>query len=214
MNYLDLTNNVLRRMRENTVTAVYENVHSSLIADFVNDAKRICEEAHDWTAFRTDIIVPTVNGTSEYSITGSQGRATIIDVQNTTTAANLSKVPQSQIRKWSLVSQGNTSPSYYSMYGVDSAGDDKINLYPVPDAAYLINVHCVVRPDDLVAEGDELIIPHQPVIYYALAMAAQERGGVDGTDVQSYMGQAKRYLGNAIQYDMAKVSDESIWYPV
>ena len=214
MNYLDLVNNVLRRMRENTVTSVYENPQSSLVADFINDAKRICEDAHDWTAFRTDFVVPTVNGTSEYSITGSQGRSTIIDVQNTTTAANLSKVPQSQIRKWGLVNQGNSAPSYYSMYGVDSAGDDKINLYPVPDQAYLINVHTVMRPADLAAEGDELTIPHQPVIYYALAMAVQERGGVDGTELQSYMGQAKKYLGDAIQYDMAKVSDESIWYPV
>ena len=38
--YLDIVNNVMKRLREPTVTSVNDNKYSSLIAVLVNDSKR------------------------------------------------------------------------------------------------------------------------------------------------------------------------------
>ena len=53
MTYLNLVNNVLRRLREDTVTTVTNNTYSTMVGDFVNDAKEIVESAWDWSALRT-----------------------------------------------------------------------------------------------------------------------------------------------------------------
>ena len=52
MNYLDLVNNVLRRLRETEVTSVQSNAYSKLIGDLVNDAKNLVESSWDWSMQR------------------------------------------------------------------------------------------------------------------------------------------------------------------
>ena len=84
MTYLDLINNVLRRLREDVVTTASETDYSALIGDLVNDAKKIVENSYDWTALRETITVSTVDGTDTYSLTGSGDLAVVKDVLNTT----------------------------------------------------------------------------------------------------------------------------------
>ena len=43
MTYLDIVNNVLRRMREDEVSSIAETTYSKMVGDFVNDAKGIIE---------------------------------------------------------------------------------------------------------------------------------------------------------------------------
>ena len=71
MTYIDLINNVLRRLREDTVDTANGTDYSALIGDLVNDAKKIVENSFDWTALRDSITLTTTRGTSEYSLTGS-----------------------------------------------------------------------------------------------------------------------------------------------
>ena len=52
MNYLTLVNNVLRRLREDSVLSVTETTYSTLIGDILNDAKNIVEHSWDWSALR------------------------------------------------------------------------------------------------------------------------------------------------------------------
>ena len=215
MDYLDLVNNVLRRLREPTVSSLYENAQSSVIADIVNDAKRQVEDAHDWSALRQDLTFATIDGQLSYRLNGSQNRATIIDVRDTTNNAMLSMVSSAYIRRQELISNpGTTRPTYYALDGVHSSGDSNIKLWPVPNGAYLIKAFCVLRTDNLTAEGSTTAVPNQPIILLAYAMAAQERGDVDGADIQTLFGFAKKSLGEAIMYDAAKNPDEQIWYGV
>ena len=69
--YLTLVNSVLRRLREDEVSAVANTTYSKMVGDFVNDAKRQVENSHDWSALRTTVVVTTSSGTSEYSLTGA-----------------------------------------------------------------------------------------------------------------------------------------------
>ena len=41
MTYLNLVNNVLRRLREDEVSSVTDNTYSKMVGDFVNDAKKM-----------------------------------------------------------------------------------------------------------------------------------------------------------------------------
>ena len=77
MTYLELVNNVLRRMREDEVSTVAENTYSKMVGDFVNDAKNIVEAAWDWSGLRTTLTITTTSGIFNYVLTGSQeiGRA-------------------------------------------------------------------------------------------------------------------------------------------
>jgi hypothetical protein len=216
MNYLDMVNSVLRRLREEPVSSLYENRQSSVVAEFINDAKREVEDAHDWSAYRTDLTIGTSAGITNYRLIGSSNRATVIDVRNITSNSMLTRVTSDFIRRQDIIQNpGQTKPSYWALEGMDAAsGDSKIRLWPTPDDNYSIKIHCVLRPDELQAEGDQVTIPSKPIVLLAWAMSAMERGDVDAGDVQSAAQLAKNALADAIMYDAAKNPDEQIWYPV
>ena len=63
MNYLQLVNGVLMRMREDTVsTVVSSDPVVAIVAAHVNDAKRIVEDAHLWNAERYEWTISSVVG--------------------------------------------------------------------------------------------------------------------------------------------------------
>jgi len=214
MNYLDLVNNVLRRLREDTVEAVNQNSYSEMVGDIVNDAKRQVEDSWDWSALRTSFTIPTVQGTATYSITNSGNRATIQDVRNTTNNSWMTHKSQQWGRDYGLSTAVEGIPAYFSTEGVDSSGDTQLKLYPTPDGVYSIDVSLVQRESDLSAEGDEITIPHMPVIYLAYAMAAREQGEAGGAAAGELFGIAKRILGDAIAQDSALNPTDMVFYSV
>ena len=87
MTYLNLVNNVLRRLREDEVSNVQDTTYSKMVGDFVNDAKRMVEDAWDWSALRTTLTITTSSDVFNYALTGSQNRIKALNVINDT--ANL-----------------------------------------------------------------------------------------------------------------------------
>ena len=80
MTYLNLMNNVLRRLREEEVTSVQSTTYSKMAGDFVNDAKRIVEDSWDWSALRTTLTITTTDDIFNYVLTGSQNRIKELNV--------------------------------------------------------------------------------------------------------------------------------------
>ena len=72
MTYLDIVNNVLRRLREDTVTTVSANTYSAMVGDFINDAKQLVENAWDWSNLRSTLTITTAADDYTYSLTGYQ----------------------------------------------------------------------------------------------------------------------------------------------
>ncbi len=60
MTLLELVNDVLIRLREPVVTTFNETIYSTLVAKFVNDAKRQVEDSFGWNALGQTITVTTV----------------------------------------------------------------------------------------------------------------------------------------------------------
>ncbi len=150
MTYLELVNNVLRRIREEEITSVSANTYSKKIGDFVNDAKRLVKTAWDWSGLKTTI--------------------------------------------------------------VGAGGDAQVDLYPVPDDVYQLTCRCVLRNPSLVDNTDVLRIPWEPVLHFAVALAARERGETGGTSTPEYFAIADKYLSDAIALDAQKHPYATDWY--
>ena len=57
MTYLNLVNNVLRRLREDEVSSVTDNTYSKMVGDFVNDAKKMVAVSYTHLTLPTKRIV-------------------------------------------------------------------------------------------------------------------------------------------------------------
>lgn len=216
MTYLQLVNSVLRRMRENEVTS-FENSTDSyvkLIGEFVNDARRIVEDAWDWSALRKTITVTTSNTEFSYSITGTNNSFKILDVINDTSNLFMRPASSSWMNNAYLIQEPiSGSPEYYSWNGVDASGNALVDVYPKPDQAYTLRFNIVDRGDPFTADADKLVVPSAPVIQYAVALAARERGETGGTSAQELFALADTTLADAVAFDAARFPSETVWTP-
>jgi len=213
MTYLDVVNNVLRRMREEEVASVSESTYSKMAGDFVNDAKKLVEAAWDWSALRTTLTITTSADIFNYVLVGSQNRIKALDVINDTSNFFMQYQPSSWFDdKYLNETPATGAPQYYTYNGIDSQGDSQIDVYPKPDGVYTLRFNCVLRNEDLTADTDQLLIPHMPVVHMAIALLARERGETGGTSTPEYFALADKYLSDAIALDAQKHPDETIWY--
>ena len=213
MTYLQLVNNVLRRMREEEVGSVQANTYSKMVGDFVNDAKSIIEDSWDWSALRTTLVIPAEDSVYTYALTGSQDKFKLLDVINDTSNVFMEYRPSSWFRdKFYNNPVVSGAPLYYTFNGVDGSGDTQIDVYPVPDDDYSIRVACVVKKDLLSADSDTLYIPAMPVIHMTIALLTRERGETGGTSTAEYFAIADKHLSDAIALDAAKHPEETVWY--
>ena len=221
MTYLNIMNNVLRRLREEEVNSVTDSTYSKMVGDFINDAKTIVEQAADWSALRTrESAFVTTADDNLYSLTGSGDDVKIMSAYDTTSAKEL----EYQTKEWFnnesyvnksllIASKGGLtgSPLYYTFDGVDSNGDTQVRLYPMPDDAYNVRFVMVRRQAELTLDSDVLLVPSKPVIHLAVALLARERGETGGTSTAEYFAIADKYLSDAIAIDAAKHPEEMIF---
>jgi hypothetical protein len=209
MTYLDLINNVLRRLREDTVTTANETDYSSLIGDLVNDAKRVVEDSFDWTALRDSITVNTVSGTDTYSLTGSGDLAVIKDVMNTTSKRFMhlrSKEYFNNVTYNTTPQSGE--PDYFTFVGTDSNRDLEVQVYPKPDAVYALRFDVVKPQSNLSSDSDSLSVPTNPVVQLAYAMALRERGETGGQSAAEQFAVAATSLSDAVAFDANRYPSE------
>lgn len=213
MTYLNLVNNVLRRLREEEVTSVADTAYSKMVGDFVNDAKKFVENAWDWSGLRTTFTITTSSGIFSYALTGAKDTVKALNVLNDTSNVVMEyQTPKWFDDKYLLSTPVSGSPEYYTYNGLDSSGDTQVDVYPKPDGVYNIRFNCVLRNDELSNDTDQLVIPSQPVIHMAVALLARERGETGGTSAPEYFGIADKYLSDAIALDAQKHPEETIWY--
>jgi len=215
MTYIDIVNNILRRLRERTVSAVSESAYSSLIGILVNDAKQEIEQSWNWSALRTTLTVTTSTGVFNYELNGTQNNFTVLDVVNDTGNWFLSYKTAHEFNNLFLNQDpARGQPRYYSFNGVSNDGDTLVDLYPIPDNTYAIRFNVVTRTNDLSDNADTLLIPAQPVIMLAYAKAVEERGEDGGASAAMAFSTAQRSLSDAIALDAVKHPEEVVWYTV
>tara|TARA_Y100001972_G_scaffold94925_1_gene116818 strand:- start:477 stop:1136 length:660 start_codon:yes stop_codon:yes gene_type:complete len=210
--YLTLVNDVLARLRESSVTSVGDNSYSNLIGKFVNEAKREVEDAWNWNRLRNTITVDTVANTFNYTLTSSQKRFRVIDAFNDTQDIEMRLTGMNTLnQRFYLGTTQTGAPQEFGFNGHDSAGDAKVDVYPVPDQVYSMRFNLIIPQPDLTADDDELIMNEYPVLLGAWAKSISERGE-DGGQNTSEAYQLYQYaLNDAISQDAAIAQDELVW---
>jgi len=210
--YLELVNNVLRRLREKEVSAVTDNAYSKLIGDFVNDAKRMVEDSYNWNALNNTISTTTSSGVYNYTLTDSGQRFRVADVINDTSNNFLDVKSSVEMDKLFLIDTPESGyPQYYNFNGVDSNGDTKVDLYPIPDSSYIIKFNITKPQAPLSASSDVLLIPSEPVIFNAVARAMSERGEDGGIVSNEMYSIYRQSLSDAIALESGRYIEESEW---
>ncbi len=210
--YLTIVNEVLRRLREDEVSAVANTTYSKMVGDFVNDAKRIIEDSHAWSTLRTTIVVPTVADTTEYSLTNAGERVKIYSAINDTSNFFMRyESPNWFNNAYYISGEVTGTPDSYTFSGIDSNEDTTILVYPKPDAVYSMRFDLIAREAELVNDTDTTVLPKNAIIHNAVALLARERGETGGTTAQDYFLIADKHLSDAVAIDAYKNPEEFIY---
>jgi len=213
---LEIVNDVLLRMRLDTINTVASSAYSKLVATLVNDAKRMVEDAHHWSHLWSSVEITTSANTTQYSLVGSNERTTIyqlIDATNQNTLRPMDN-PEMTYRE-KIATTANNAPTHYRVRGVDSNGALYLDLWPTPGGTYTLWADCIIPQNNLAVDGTDnntsIIVPAEPVILRAYAYAIKERGEDEGTRYADALEQAKRSLGRAISMDRNNQPDRRVY---
>lgn len=214
MNYLDLVNGVLTRLRQDEIDTVVaiDDEAAKLVASFVNDAKTKCENSWQWNALRTDWDLTMIIDQAEYTLTDSGTYVIIDNLSNDTKGYFLDQTSPMHLKQKKFGSGPAGTPKYFTVSGANSSQDVTIEVWPRPSSADTVTVTGFKNQEDLALDADELLIPHLPVMYEALALAARERGEVGGQTALEIFAMAKKYLEDAVALDAALSPLDNIWY--
>jgi len=214
-NFLQLTNSVLRRLREAEVTSVNDNDYAKLIATYINDSKRQVEDAYNWNSLSDTLSATTTANIFSYVLTGSGQRFRLIDIIND--SSNM--IMQNRTTRWMdqafLVNDpAKGPPIYFNFNGTDTNGDTLVDLYPIPDGAYNLRFNIIKPQVELVADADVLYVPHEPVIMGAYARAVAERGEDSGVTSNEAYALYLTSLADAIALESGRYIEEQEWLAI
>ena len=220
MTYRELINQVLIRLREDTISSDWSgaindsttvSAYHKTIAALINDSKRSVEGYHDWLNLRETVNISTVAGTKNYNLSSGQ-EIKIVDVVNNTTGIHLNQVSRQYINTVKYPTDDTGEPLYYAFNGSDSSNNLKVDLSPVPTEAHTISFDIVKPQDDLTLAATVLKIPSKPVILGAWARAIAERGEDGGTQSSIMAQETGEALKQEIILDSGNTQYESDWF--
>ena len=220
MTYRELINQVLIRLREDTISGDWSgaindastvSAYHKVIGALINDSKRSVESYHDWLNLRSTVSFNTVSGTKNYNLNSGQ-EIKIIDAVNTDTGHHLKQVSKVYINTVKFPTDDDGQPFYYAFNGSDSSNNLKIDLSPVPTSVETLNFEIVKHQDSLTNASTVLKIPSQPVILGAWARAIAERGEDGGTQSSLAAQEANECLKQTVITDSGNTQYETDWY--
>jgi hypothetical protein len=214
--YLQMVNDVLVRLRAQQVASVNDTDYAKLIGKFVNDAKRQVEDAFDWNVLRQTVVVTTAPGVSSYSLVGSGQKFRELGVINTYGGFPMWNLPYQTMQEY-LNSGGvppQALPTYYTYNGYDVNYDTKIDLYPVPDAAYTLRFNLVIPQAMLASDSTVILVPEEIVQQNAFARAIVERGEDGGLNSSEAYQLYRTMLSDYIALESTRYPENSIFVSV
>lgn len=213
MTYLEIVNNVLKRLREPAVSSISETDYSLMIATIVNDAKREIENAHTWNALRTVVPVVTAAGTQVYSLTGSGDRF-VFDQCLDTGGQALTKAPVSWIEQQTVMNNSQGDPDYFCFTGMDTNGDTKVSFYKIPSGIKTFNFSLFIPQVDLALDADVVQVPGYLVAQNTYARAIAERGEDSGNVSSEAYALYQKALSDAIALERNRYEEALNWEAV
>jgi len=220
MTYRELINQVLIRLREDTIATDWSgNINDSstvsayqkVIGALINDSKRNIENYHDWLNLRETVNISTVAGTKNYNLNSGQ-ELKVVDAINNNTGIHLSQASRVYINTVKYPTDDTGEPLYYAFNGSDTSNNLKVDLSPVPTDVHTLSFDIIKPQDDLSTAATVLKIPSKPVILGAVARAISERGEDGGTQSSLMAQEASDAIKQAIMLDSGNTQYETDWY--
>lgn len=224
--YLQLVNSVLTRLRETNVATVSETTYSALIGEWVNDAKRLVEDAWDWRGLTTSVTVPIVASTLDYTLSTLNERARLLrstvdprkplafDTTSVPDGYPLEDVPFDWIREQRAIFGTTNTQAKPTQFGLSRTPSAVVlGLWEVPTGSRTWSIYFVDPQDDLDTDTTTIGVPYAPVVQIALEYALNERGeeiGEPGTTVEQ---RAQMHIANAIAIDAMDRQDKLTLFP-
>lgn len=211
--YLDVVNNVLRRLREPTVITVNDTPYSAMIGVLVNDAKREVEDAADWNALSSTITVNTVANTYNYTMTDAGNRFRVIDILNDTSNTTLKYGPTTWMNQQFLLNSANVTgvPNYYNFNGVDTNYDTQVDIFPIPDGVYTLRFNLIIPQLELTSDSTRILAPTHLIAMLAYAKAIAERGEDGGNLSSEAYALYKSALANEVAIERNRYQEDMSW---
>lgn len=210
--YLETVNNVLRRLREPTVSSVNESSYSAMIGVFVNDAKREVEDAHDWNVLSDTLTANTSASIFNYVLAGSGNRFRVIDVLNDSNDTELRYAPTKWMNKqFLLTNTQSAAPLFYNFNGMDSNYDTQVDIYPIPDTVYALRFNLIIPQAELTSDSTRILVPPHLVSMLAYAKAIAERGEDGGNLSSEAYALYKMSLANEVAIERNRYEEEMNW---
>jgi hypothetical protein len=103
---------------------------------------------------------------------------------------------------------------FFSFNGIDSNGDTKVDLYPIPDGVYQIVFNIYDPQPDLSSDSSSLNIPSEPVVQLAYAKALIERGEDGGLQSSEAYDLFRQVLADYIAIESSRYIEEEVWVTV
>lgn len=207
MNFLQIVNKVMLRLRQDQVATVSQDDYTSLIAEFVNETKREVEDAWNWNALNQVQTITTTAGIETYPITDSGDRFTI----NWFLDNNQSPINQVTVEDYYRLTPTDGKPDKYAVFGVDGNMDANLLLYPTPDNIYSFKLNVKIPQPYLTSDTDILKVPFMPVILGAYAKAIGERGEDGGISRAEAQALYEASLRDAIALEAARYPEFTVW---
>jgi len=209
-NFLEIVNDVLRRLREDEVVSTNSTDYSKLIGGFVNDAAQEVSDAHDWSTQYLNLDITTVSGTQKYDL--RYDNVNILSVINDTKNTRLHQVTQQFINDHiRLRDSAQTGDPYYwaPTFYLGTKSNTGIWLYPEPDSSGDTITVWMKFPEqawklDGTNDSSGYYIPTNPIVLLAYARAVSERGEDGGISYAEADDIARRSLSDHIAMDAAK----------
>jgi len=231
--YLDLVNQVLKRVREPTVGSVGANLYSVLISTFINDAKRVVEDSWEWSCLWKQVDFDISASVLEYDL----GDTALVGAGNELTERALllyrpgdscplawdvttpNPSPLTEVYRHKVASdlalQTYNSTYQMPMYFSVTPTNDSIGVHLIETPSETRSWRMVFKqPQDELEDGtDEILVPWYPVVLLATNYALNERGeeiGQPGNEAEKKYMQA---LSDAIALDSRYSYDDLVFIP-
>lgn len=226
MNFINLINDVLLRLREPVISTIGETPYSEMIGRFINDAKRRVESAHNWMALSSTTTISTLPNVTEYILDDVGTRFKVIDVYNETQQACVEMMPVKELsRLLRTPTPQRGSTSFYGFNGVAASGvagtdaqrsayDPVVTIYPVPTTVELIHFDLYAPTDPLVQDIDTPLVPGYLLVDYAYAKAIAERGEDGAISASEAAAMWQLDLADEIAIEASRFPDQLIWEAV
>ena len=219
---LEIVNNILEELREDTVTSVADSAYSKLIARFVQRAIQDMEDINwTWSVYETEITTSiTADGDVTYPLASTNARSTLIRAGNDRVPLaydvtadgqrQLYDVPLKVVRELNALDDSTPStsaaPDVFALYMDTATNTWAFRLLYGSTTARTWKSYWYVPQATLARDGSddttEILLPSRPVELRALYYALNERGEEMGEPGGIAWEASKAAIGAALELDM------------